>query len=38
MLQHNRLLEADGGGAFRINESERTVLQHYANSIEHLLT
>ena len=38
MLQHNGLLEAQGNVAFRVNESERTVLQHYANSIEHLLT
>ena len=38
MLRHNRLLESDRSGAFRVNESERPVLQYYANSIEHLLT
>ena len=37
MLLHNGLLEPAEGGSFTVNESGRAVLQHYANSIEHLL-
>jgi glycerol-3-phosphate O-acyltransferase len=38
LLTHNGMLQPVGGDRFEINESERRVLQHYANSIEHLLS